>query len=225
MSQHYVGTELSLFAQAYNWKSYVASLLRPWLGRRVLDVGAGIGGNIPTMFTDPVKEWVALEPDADLARQITGASRVIAGTLETLDSSERFDTILYLDVVEHIANDAAELARATRYLAPGGRLIVLAPAHQFLFSPFDSAIGHHRRYSPSSLRRIGPTNGRLDQLLFLDSVGLLASLANKLVLRSAAPSLKQIRFWDGTLVPFSRFLDRFTGYRVGKSALAVWTLA
>jgi SAM-dependent methyltransferase len=224
MSQHYVGTELSLFAQATNWKSYVASLLRPWLGRRVLDVGAGIGGNIPALFTDPVKEWVAMEPDADLARQITGASRVITGTLSTLDSSERFEAILYLDVVEHIANDAAELLRATHYLAPGGRLIVLVPAHQFLFSPFDTAIGHHRRYSRRSLRRIGPKNARLNQVLLLDSAGLLASLANKLVLHSANPSLKQIHFWDRTLVPLSRALDRFTFYRVGKSALAIWTL-
>jgi hypothetical protein len=165
-----------------------------------------------------------MEPDADLARQITGASRVITGTLSTLDSSERFEAILYLDVVEHIANDAAELLRATHYLAPGGRLIVLVPAHQFLFSPFDTAIGHHRRYSRRSLRRIGPKNARLNQVLLLDSAGLLASLANKLVLHSANPSLKQIHFWDRTLVPLSRALDRFTFYRVGKSALAIWTL-
>jgi SAM-dependent methyltransferase len=224
MSQHYVGTELSLFAQAHNWKSYVASLLRPWLGRRVLDVGAGIGGNIQALFTEPVKEWVAIEPDADQARQIVGASRVVVGTLATLKSSERFEAILYLDVVEHIADDAEELMCATRYLAPGGRLIVLVPAHQFLFSPFDSAIGHYRRYNRGSLRRIGPKNVRLDQLLLLDSVGLFASLANKLVLRSENPSFAQIHLWDKTMVPLSRTVDRLTRYRLGKSALAVWTL-
>jgi len=224
MSQHYVGNELSLFAQAHNWKTYMASIFRPWLGRRVLDVGAGIGSNIPDLFTDPVEEWVAMEPDADLARQIVGASRVIAGTLTTLDASERFETILYLDVLEHIANDTAELLHATQYLAPGGRLVVLVPAHQFLFSPFDSAIGHYRRYGRGSLRRIGPKNGRLEQLLLLDSVGLLASLANKLVLRSAHPTLGQIHVWDRTMVPLSRALDRLTGYRVGKSAVAVWSL-
>lgn len=56
MNQHYIGSELSLFAQAHNWKAYVASLLQPWLGPRVLEVGAGIGANIPTLFIDPVAE-------------------------------------------------------------------------------------------------------------------------------------------------------------------------
>jgi SAM-dependent methyltransferase len=223
MSKHYVGTELTLFAQAHNWKSYVASMLRPWLGPRVLEVGAGMGTNIPFLFGDPVKEWVAVEPDAGLAGQITGASRVVAGTLEALDPLPRFDAVLYLDVVEHISDDEAELARAMLHLAPGGRLIVLVPAHQFLFSPFDAAIGHYRRYNRARLRQIGPKNGRLEQLLLLDSIGLFASLANKLVLRAANPSPEQIRLWDRTMVPMSRIIDRLIGYRVGKSVLGVWT--
>jgi SAM-dependent methyltransferase len=222
MNQHYVGSELTLFAQAHNWKSYVASLVRPWLGPRVLEVGAGVGSNIPYLFGDPVKEWVAVEPDAGLAGQITGASHVVAGTLEALDPSPRFDAVLYLDVVEHISDDAAELERAMLHLTPGGRLIVLAPAHQFLFSPFDAAIGHFRRYNRASLRQIGPKDGRLEQLLLLDSIGLFASLANKLVLRAATPSPEQIRLWDRTMVPMSRVIDWLIGYHVGKSVLGIW---
>jgi SAM-dependent methyltransferase len=224
MNQPYPGGELAVFAQARNWKSYIASMLNPWLGARVLDVGAGIGGHIPSLFAAPVQEWVAMEPDAALAGQITDASRVVTGTLAALDPAETFDAILYLDVVEHIADDAAELARAVRHLAPGGRLIVLVPAHQFLFSPFDAAIGHHRRYNRASLRRIGPPGATLARLLLLDSVGLLASLANKLVLRSANPSLEQIRVWDRAMVPVSQIVDRLTGYRVGKSVLGIWTV-
>ncbi|WP_158932590.1 bifunctional 2-polyprenyl-6-hydroxyphenol methylase/3-demethylubiquinol 3-O-methyltransferase UbiG [Acidisphaera sp. S103] len=223
MSEHYAGSELSLFAEARHWKSYVATLLRPWLGPRVLDVGAGIGSNLPLLFADPVKQWVALEPDADLLRQVTGASRTIVGTLDALDPSEQFDAILYLDVVEHIEDDAAELERAFRHLLPGGRLIVLVPAHQFLFSPFDAAIGHFRRYGRSGLRRIGPAEGRLECLLLLDSVGFLASLANRLVLRSSMPTAGQIRLWDQAMVPMSRVIDRLLSYRVGKSVLGVWS--
>jgi len=222
MSEHYIGSELALFAEARHWKSYVATLLRPWLGPRVLEVGAGIGSNLPLLFADPVQEWVALEPDADLARQITGASRVIVGTLDALDPSERFDAILYLDVVEHIEDDAAELERAFRHLLPGGKLIVLVPAHPFLFSPFDAAIGHFRRYGRNGLRRIGPVEGRLECLLLLDSVGFFASLANRLVLRSSTPTAGQLRLWDQAMVPMSRVIDRLIFYRVGKSVLGVW---
>jgi SAM-dependent methyltransferase len=223
MSQHYVGSELALFARAHNWKSYVASEVRPWLGPRVLEVGAGIGSNIPTLFSDPVTEWVALEPDAALADQIKNASRVVVGTLEALAPAERFDAILYLDVVEHIAEDTVELARATRHLKPGGHLIVLVPAHQFLYSPFDAAIGHFRRYSRARLRQVGSGAGRLERLRSLDSVGFFASLANRLLLRAASPTPEQIRLWDHLMVPMSRVVDRLTGYRLGKSILGVWT--
>jgi SAM-dependent methyltransferase len=224
MSGHYVGTELDLFAEAHCWKSYVACMVRPWLGPRVLDVGAGIGGNIPTLFHHPVQEWVALEPDPTLAKRIESASRVEIGTLDALPPSEKFDAILYMDVLEHIENDAAELSRAARYLTPGGRLIVLVPAHQFLFSPFDSSIGHFRRYDGAMLRRAGPREVPPDLLIELDSVGLLASLANRLLLRSAHPTPGQIRFWDRTLVPLSRGLDQLVRYRLGKSILAIWSV-
>jgi SAM-dependent methyltransferase len=225
MTEHYAGTELALFAQAHCWKTYVAGLVRPWLGARVLDVGAGIGGNIPALFRDPVKEWVALEPDPALAGQIEHASRVEVGTLDALTPSDRFDAILYMDVLEHIEDDALELSRAVRHLMPGGRLIVLVPAHQFLFSPFDAVIGHFRRYSRTMLRRAGPPEARLERLLALDSVGLLASLANRLLLRSAHPTAGQIRFWDRTLVPLSRGLDQAARYRLGKSILGIWSVA
>jgi SAM-dependent methyltransferase len=224
MSTHYVGSELALFAEATNWKSYVASQLRPWLGPRVLEVGAGIGTNTAQLFVDPVKEWVAIEPDANLAGQIAGVSRVVVGTLAALDPSERFDAILYLDVIEHIEDDAAELERAARHLIPSGRLIVLVPAHQFLFSPFDAAIGHYRRYSRTGLLRIGPGNAHLKRLRLLDSIGLFASLANCLMLRAANPTVEQIRIWDRTMVPTSRVIDRLIGYRVGKSIVGVWTV-
>lgn len=223
MSEHYVGSELEVFAQANNWKAYVGRLLHPWLGPRVLEVGAGIGNNVATLFVEPVSEFVALEPDPNLARQITGASSIIVGTIEAVDQTERFDTILYLDVIEHIADDAAELTRAARLLAPQGRLVVLVPAHQFLFTPFDAAIGHYRRYDRAALRAIGPEWCRLERLLTLDAVGFLASMANRWILRSSMPTPDQIRIWDRGMVPLSVVLDRWLGFRMGKSMLAVWT--
>ena len=121
----------------------------------VLEVGAGIGSNIPFLYNRRVASWTSLEPDLSLAQQIEKGvnegrlpqCRVIARTLESIDESERFDTILYIDVLEHINDDTAELIAARRHLEPGGHLIVLAPAHQMLFSAFDTAIGHYRRYS------------------------------------------------------------------------------
>jgi SAM-dependent methyltransferase len=219
----YSGEELPLMARAVRWKSYVAELVRPHLGPSVLEVGAGIGNNIAYLRRPPVRDWTAVEPDPDQATQICDPGvRVVVGTLAAIGATERFDAILYLDVLEHIADDAAELRHAAMHLVPGGRLVVLSPAHRWLTSPMDAAVGHHRRYSAAGLRALTPIGCRLEVLDYLDAVGCLASLANRLVLRRAQVSAGQIRLWDGVFVPLSRRLDRWLGFRCGKSLLAVW---
>jgi SAM-dependent methyltransferase len=223
MSFHYSGDELPLMARAGRWKSYAAAQLHRYLGPAVLEVGAGIGSNIPHLFHPPVRHWTAVEPDAAQARQITDPRvRVVAGTLDSISDTDRFDSILYLDVLEHIADDAAELRQAAARLLPGGHLIVLAPAHPFLFSPMDTAVGHQRRYTRARLRALTPAGCRLERLRHLDSAGFFASLANRLVLRAPRLSPAQVGVWDGVLVPVSRGLDPLVGYRFGRSLLAVW---
>lgn len=226
MSFRYSGDELPLMTRAVRWKSYVAAQLRPYLGPAVLEVGAGIGSNIPHLFHPPVRQWTALEPDTAQARQITDSRvQVVIGALDTIPDTDRFTTILYLDVLEHIADDAAELRHAAAHLLPGGRLIVLAPAHPFLFSPMDTAVGHQRRYTRRRLRALTPPDCQLDHLRHLDAAGFFASLTNRLLLRAPRLSPGQIRFWDGALVPASRILDPWLGHRFGRSLLAVWSRA
>ena len=227
----YIGGELDLFAAATNWKRYLARRLAPHIGRRVLEVGAGIGTNTLFLAGCGADEWLCLEPDPGLASRIAklvaaGAlppcCRVVGGTIAALGAGAAFDTILYLDVIEHIAADRAELADAARLLAPGGNLVVLAPAHPFLFTPFDDAVGHHRRYTRASLRALAPPDCRLEGVMMLDSAGFFASLANRLLLSAALPTPRQMAMWDKFLVPVSRVADGATGYRFGKSVLAVW---
>lgn len=229
----YIGDELSRFALAENWKGYWLDSIQPYLGRRVLEAGAGIGTNTTLLLKQtPIEEITCLEPDAKLAEQLRGRLQsaengprfqIRIGDTTTLDPGACFDAALYIDVLEHIEDDAGELRRVSRHLHPGGRVVVLSPAHQFLFSPFDRAIGHFRRYDRKTLRRIGPEELELEALFYLDAVGMLASLANKLLLRQAYPTPKQLRFWDRWMVPLSRaFLDRITGYHLGKTIVGVW---
>jgi len=234
MSYHYVGSELTLFAAATNWKAYVGQVLGRYIAGRVLEVGAGIGGNTGHLDNARVSEWTCLEPDPDLTRligervqagEIRPTCRVVTGTIEDIHRDAQFDTILYLDVLEHIADDRGELARARAHLADQSKLVVLAPAHQYLFSPFDAAVGHYRRYGRASLRAQTPPGCQLEAFLMLDCAGFFASLANRLMLRAAAPSKRQIAVWDKLLVPVSRRLDPLTGHKYGKVAVAVWRTA
>src|SRR5271163_2174599 len=113
----YVGSELVLFADATTWKSYVRFHLRSYLSGDVLEVGAGIGAATATFYDGTQRRWVCLEPDQDLADRIKSKlspdltnCEVIVGTLSDLGPGEQFDSILYIDVLEHIEADAAELA-------------------------------------------------------------------------------------------------------------------
>jgi hypothetical protein len=122
--------------------------------------------------------------------------------------------------LEHVENDAREIADVSRRLLPSGRLIVLA--HSWLYSPLGAAIGHHRRYSKGSLSLLMPPHLRCVRLVYLDAVGLLASVANRLAPRQGVPTRGQILFWDRALVPLSRWLDALVHYRAGQSVLGVW---
>ena len=224
----YVGNELDLFADATNWKSYVHFHLQAYLSGDILEVGAGIGSATVALNHRVQRRWVCLEPDRALADRLKSnipaeltKCEVMVGTVADLAPDERFDGILYIDVLEHIEGDAMELARAAMHLKPNGTLSILAPALPWLFSPFDASIGHYRRYTKSSLRSIAPQGLREKKCVYLDSVGFLASLGNKLFLRSRIPSKAQIHFWDRSMVPISRFVDRALRYAIGRSILIV----
>jgi hypothetical protein len=227
----YIGEELDLFAAATVWKSYVRRQVGPYLGREVLEVGGGHGGTTRVFCTPEFTRWVCLEPDAALASRLSAAIEakelpsccsLVVGTLDDVRGQEPFDSLIYIDVLEHIEDDRGEMARAAEFVRPGGHVVVLSPAHQWLFTPFDEAIGHYRRYSKASLRAVGPPGMDLVRLSYLDSVGLLASLGNRLMLKQSSPNPRQIAVWDKGMVPVSRVLDPVIRHTVGKSVLGVW---
>ena len=225
----YVGSELDLFAAVWNWKTYWSHQIRPFLMGDILEVGAGIGSNTRLLDHGGKGRWVCLEPDRELIGHLVknlGESRgrayeAVCGTLDSL-CGQQFDTIIYIDVLEHIDNDSKELSLAATHLRPGGHLIVLSPAHQQLFSPFDAAIGHFRRYNRPMLRTISPASLQLERMRYLDCAGLILSAANMLLLRQSMPTKAQLRFWDQWVVPVSRIFDKLFLYSLGKTVIAVW---
>ena len=225
----YVGKELELFQVAENWKRYFARRVRPYLNGRVLEVGAGIGANVPYLYREDLEQFISLEPDLQLCEQyrkrqaeglIPEACELIEGTLATIPSDERFDSIVYLDVLEHIEDDRDEFSRAFGRLQPGGHLIILCPAHNWLFSPFDKAIGHFRRYNKRMYRQLSDQQPVRSE--YLDSVGLCASIANKLLLKQSYPTEKQIKLWDRVFVRLSKVADPLTFRLLGKTLVGVW---
>lgn len=229
-SFEYIGNELELFATAKNWKQYIARLIRPYITGDVLEVGAGIGSNTLLFSTPTVKSWILLEPDKKFCQELEffiHANSLPAGYAVfngyTNELTQKFDTIIYIDVIEHIAEDKKELTTAASLLKKGGSLIVLSPAHNSLMSKFDKAIGHYRRYSKKMLMDISNEQLIIEKIFYTDSLGLMASFANKYLLKQAYPTKKQVAFWDTFIVPVSRLLDKLLFYKAGKTIIAVWT--
>lgn len=226
----YVGSELELFAEAIDWKNYWASKIRPHIRGDVLEVGAGLGTNTPYLV-DRAKTWTSLEPDPALVGQMKVDTalmgqphlRIVQGTLSDLSADQLFDSIVYIDVLEHIEDDVREFDLASQHLRVGGSLVILAPAHQSLYSAFDKGVGHYRRYTAEEFRsRFSCMGMEISRVFYLDSVGLAVSLANRMLLRQSLPTKTQVLFWSRVLVPVSRVLDPLLWHRAGKTVVGVW---
>jgi len=228
----YIGNELELLAEATNWKRYYTKLVTPHIkGKRILEVGAGIGEITKCLSMGGVyDQWLSLEPDKEMSGQISsmiengelpGYCNVDSKFLSELEKDDLFDTILYIDVLEHVEYDRLEIISALAHLKEKGCIIVVSPAHNWLYTPWDKAIGHFRRYNRTMLKEILPSGMNWSVLRYIDSIGLFASLANKLFLKQSNPNKSQILFWDKVLVPLSRIFDKIFFYKFGKNIIAV----
>ena len=225
----YIGNELEIFDKATNWKEYWFSAISRHLNGKVLEVGAGLGSN--TMLLNnhsKVTSITCLEPDKKLfaqlkekSAQLSKVKSVINSTIQFIEE-EKYDVIIYIDVLEHIDDVMSEVVAMKRCLSEDGKIIILVPAYQYLFSDFDKAIGHFRRYNKGLLlSQLTPF--RKDSVFYLDSMGYFASLANKTLLKKSEPSASNIKFWDSLLIPASRWLFDIIFMRsFGKSLIGVF---
>lgn len=228
-SYQYEGDELELFRHAKNWKSYFSNAITPFIKGRVLEAGAGLGATTMILNDGSWPTWLMLEPDTEMVKELEANiargsfplnCRVKQGT--TADINESFDTVIYIDVLEHIEKDAEELQTAARLLNPGGNIIVLSPAFQSLYNPFDKAIGHFRRYTKRDIKKLTPASLELIKCDYYDTTGYFAAAMNKMFLRKKYPSKKQVLFWDRWMIPVSKLTDKLFFHRFGKTIIAAW---
>ena len=228
MTDTYAGKELPLFWEASNFHDYYFRLFGCWIGGHVLEVGGGMGALTTLLLRNGVEQLTVCEPDRVLAAELQErfgdrVGVIPSGLHEIPRSIGAFDTVLYVDVLEHIRDDVGEVAAAVARLKPGGTLVIAGPAHAFLYSAFDTAIGHHRRYDRASIEALVRSAGCLELVRFayFDCLGVMLSLGNRWVNRQTVPSRRQLLFWDRIVLPLSRRLDPLLNYRVGKSFVAV----
>jgi SAM-dependent methyltransferase len=204
----------------------------PFLHGRVLEVGAGTGTITRRLVElDPELSIVALEPAANVFGELASFAALtprVSAARQTLaqylaGAGERFDAVVYLNVLEHVADDDAELRLAAAALRPGGALLMFGPALEWLYSELDYNAGHYRRYNLGRLRRLAEAAGfEVVTLRYLDVVGVLPYLVVYRLLRRPAISGSTLWGYDRLLVPASRRLQRAVPYPpVGKNVVLV----
>jgi len=146
--------------------------------------------------------------------------------LEECDPAElarqRFDTVVCVNVLEHIADDAAALRAFRDAVTPGGRVLVWVPAIQAAYGPLDAELGHHRRYSKRTLRHAFETAGlTLTDLRYTNPIGLAGWMYNAHISRSTAHSVDQVRLFERFVAPWALPLERLIAPPIGLSLVAV----
>jgi SAM-dependent methyltransferase len=210
--------DLERLGAADHFFSWALEEFEPFLRGRVLEVGAGMGTITRRLVElDPELSIVALEPAgnvfgdlasfAALTPRVSAAQQTLAEYLTTPE--EPFDAVVYLNVLEHVEDDAVELRLAAAALRPGGALLVFGPALEWLYSELDYKAGHYRRYSVARLRRLARAAGfEILSLRYFDVVGVLPYLVAYRLLRRPAISGSTLWGYDRLLVPVSRQLQR-----------------
>ena len=218
----------------------LARILGPHLAGRILEVGAG-AGYITTELAQRCSEVVAIEPTKELHDTLVAHTRahtnvtVVNAILRDYVHSRRatgavgelFDAVVYINVLEHIERDGEELALATSLLRPGGRVLIVVPAHQWLYAKVDRLTGHFRRYSKTSLRSVIRNSGlQIESMRYFDTVGLVPYLVLYKFLRSTATTGANATIYSRVIMPISYFVHRLFGGRfIGKNLIAVATTA
>ena len=137
-------------------------------------------------------------------------------------ADQRFDTVLCVNVLEHIDDDRAALANFHALLQPGGRLVLFVPAHQFLYGTVDQQLEHCRRYSKREVHRKFVEAGfSVEHLSEMNPIGILGWFLNNRVQRRKRVSPKHLQLYDTWVVPWAERVERVVTPPIGLSILAV----
>jgi len=213
----------------YQW---VYSALHPLLGDRVLEIGPGYGALADIMLANK-KTYFAIDSDLTVIRNLNerfpqNGKNFFCGNVDDqpwqdVIKSQKVDTILSMNVLEHVEDDVNHLRQLAKCV-PGGRIIVMVPAMRCLYGSLDREAGHFRRYNKRDLKvaldkaSLIPTSVR-----YFNGVGVAAWWAASKLFKfriDGQETQASIRFNDALIVPMSRLVDPLLSPFFGQSLIA-----
>jgi SAM-dependent methyltransferase len=231
LSDEFAALDLRQMQLAGRYNDWIARQVQPHCGRRVLEVGAGIG-NITSRLVRRADYVCALEPNPACFESLRQRLEGVPGfecrpwRIEDCDrafiDSQHIDTIVCVNVLEHVEDDLQALKGFRAMLnGPGGRLVLVVPAVPAAYGPIDAALGHYRRYSRTRLRSVLEQAGfSIGSLRYSNPIGLLGWFFNTRIARRVQQSDTQIKIFDRLIVPWYSQLERLVPPPIGLSLVA-----
>ncbi len=211
----------------FNWQSRLA--LAP-LGRRIVEVGCGIGNFTRTMLDRDLIIGLDIDENciSNHRARFATQSNVQSHVLDALDPAfaqlheQQPDSVVCLNVLEHISDDLATLKAFNQILPQGGRVVLIVPAFMALYGPIDKHLGHYRRYTKASLRQTASDSGfRAIDLRYMNTIGFFGWWVNAKLIPRQEQSEGQIEVFDKYVVPVLDKVESAVTPPFGQSVFAV----
>lgn len=221
----------SSIAFAHNYNRWVLEWFAPYIGKRLLEVGTGQGNYAG--YLEGLDTYISIDLDEQIIERAKKDNRfgkyflcdVTSPRLKEISEEFDVDTILCLNVVEHIKDDKKAIMNMYESLPRGGHLLILVPAFQALYSSMDELAGHFKRYRVRDLEQIDPIIAdNCVKFAYFNPVGGLGWWLNKFRKYKSLDDDSinaQIRFFDKYIVPLSKRLNPITSRFFGQSLLYV----
>ncbi len=228
--EEYFAQDLEAMDSASNYYSWILDAFAPHIGEHILEVGAGSGNFSKRLLERNPTLLACLEPSDNVASQLeqrlsgVGNAEAHRGLLahHAAGWQQRFDTIIYINVMEHVEHDRDEVRLALSCLKPDGHLLIFVPALPWLYGKADEMFGHFRRYTKSALVELFSASGaEVKRVQYWDILGVLPWWVSFVLLRRSVMGKGMVRLYDSAVVPVARVLEGLVTPPVGKNLLLV----
>jgi len=232
----YTGRELEAMSVAANYHSWILGIFTPYLGRHLVEVGAGLGSFSELILSRHDCETLSLvEPSRDMCEQLRVRASEMPPTprvdvyhasfveaAPSISAKQLPDSVIYVNVLEHIEDDEGELAAIHNALSPEGRLFIFVPALPWLYGPFDERVGHLRRYTKNEMEgRLQRAGFKIIVSTYFDLLGVAPWWIKYRLFKSATMQAGAVRFYDRYIVPSARRFESLIKPPIGKNLIVV----
>lgn len=230
----YIGKDLEAMSFAVNYHRWILEEFRPFLGTRIVEVGAGTGLFSQLLLEHELQSLSLIEPSKMFEYLTSNVAEVKTKTLiktyqtiftdvaETIKENQKPDSIIYVNVLEHIEDDENELAAMRDTLTPNGKIFIFVPALPWLYGNFDKSVGHFRRYTKNELETKCKAAGfSLLKSFYFDFAGVAPWWIKYRLLKSDSLDSGAIKLYDKLIVPITKTFESIITPPLGKNLLLI----